>query len=72
MDRVTVGSSSIAAIGYASASRVLEVEYCNGGVYWYLDVPPDEHAALMEAPSKGRHVNMSIKPRYSFERVGAR
>ena len=72
MRRVAVDSSSIATVGYAEPLRVLEVEFRNGGVYQYLQVPPDEYALLMAAPSKGRHVNQSIKPRYLFERLDGR
>ena len=72
MRRVAVDSSSIAAVGYAEILRVLEVEFRNGGVYQYLNVPPDEYELLMSAPSKGRHVNQSIKPRFSFQRLAVR
>ena len=69
MRRVAVVSTSISTVGYAEPSRILEVEFCNGGVYQYLNVPPDEHAALMVSASKGLHVNREIKTRFSFLRV---
>ena len=39
MKRVAVDSSSIASVGYDSKAYVLEIEFRNGGVYRYLDVP---------------------------------
>ena len=69
MDRERVESSSIRSVGYGPEAAVLEVEFASGGVYRYFEVPAAEYLALMAAVSKGRHVNASIKPRYSFRRV---
>ena len=71
MQRTTVVSSSILGVGYAAQECLLEVEFVNGGVYQYRDVPMSAFAALLEAPSKGQHVNWSIKGRYRYERVGS-
>jgi len=68
MERVQVLSSSIAGVGYCADRRVLEIEFINGGVYEYLEVPRDEFRAMSASPSKGRHVNDSIKTRYAFRR----
>jgi hypothetical protein len=72
MRRVAIVSSSILSIGYAECSGVLEVEFCNGGVYRYFDVPPEEHASLMVAQSKGEHLNQAIRTQFSFVRVDGR
>ena len=70
MTRAPVLSSSVVSIGYCGARNILEIEFVRGGVYAYLDVPEEEHSALMSAPSKGQHVNGTIKARYAFRRVG--
>ena len=67
MDRSAVESSSVASVGYDPASRVLEVEFQGGGVYRYLEVPPEIHAELLAADSIGRFVNQRVKPAYRFE-----
>lgn len=69
MVREPVVSSSIAAIGYARFSRVLEVEFRHGGVYQYLEVPAEEHEAVMRAVSKGEYVNHAIKGCYEYRKV---
>jgi len=38
--RSRVVSSSVAAVGYDEESRILEVEFVDGRVYRYVDVPP--------------------------------
>ncbi|MEU8134109.1 KTSC domain-containing protein [Streptodolium elevatio] len=71
MRRVRVRSSSLAAVGYDEAGRILEVEYRNGAVYQYFAVPPAVHLALMAAPSLGRHMNAYVKPVFRCRRVRA-
>jgi hypothetical protein len=62
--RTRVRSSSIASIGYDPADFVLEIEYRNGRVYRYFDVPPAAHRLLLNASSIGKFVNTVIKPRF--------
>lgn len=72
MTRTPVDSSSIASIGYCKLRNALQLEFVHGGIYEYLDVPEEEHQALMSAPSKGQRVNSAIKSRFLFSRVGSR
>lgn len=69
MLRVSVPSRSIRSVGYDPATRILEIMYVNGGLYEYIDVPREEHRALMGAESKGAYVNLRIKPHYECRRV---
>jgi KTSC domain-containing protein len=64
MRRARVRSSSIRSVGYDLEQHVLEIEYAGGGVYDYLDVPPEEALGLLESASLGRYVNGEIKPHY--------
>ena len=70
MSREPVDSTSIASIGYLPGLGILEVEFLQGGVYQYLGVPSEEHQALMQAASKGQHLNRVIKGRFPFQRAG--
>jgi hypothetical protein len=45
MERQLVQSSNVYSVGYDAEKRRLEVEFVNGGVYEYLDVPPEKHEA---------------------------
>jgi hypothetical protein len=67
--RRPVSSSSIQSVGYDGSTRTLELEYVNGSVYRYFDVPQPTYAGLMAAPSIGSYVNARIKPYYECAEV---
>ena len=69
MYRLPVESSSIDSIGYEK--KVLEVEFRNGGVYQYFDVPEEQLVMLMRAGSKGAFFNRNIRGRYASKRLRA-
>lgn len=69
MERERVDSSSLSSLGYDARRHVLEVEFRNGGVYRYLDVPEDAWGELRAAESKGRYLNAEIKPRFRWRKV---
>lgn len=70
MDRKYVSSSNIASIGYDPMRMILEVEFLNGSIYQYYDVPEDLYIGLMEASSYGKYLHEYIKKGgYRFERV---
>jgi KTSC domain len=62
-----VKSSSVRSVGYEGST--LEIEYVNGYVYQYFDVPQPTFAGLMAAESIGNYVNTEIKPYYEFREV---
>lgn len=68
-----VASSGIAAIGYDRKGKSLLVRYRREStIYVYMGVRLETYAQLMQAESKGRFVNLYIKPRYDFQRfIGA-
>lgn len=70
MDRKYVSSSNIASIGYDSTNQILEVEFLNGSIYQYYDVPETLYDGLMSADSHGKYLNEYIKKGgYRYERV---
>lgn len=70
MIRDPVASSNIASIGYDPDSETLEVEFTNGSIYQYFNIPTGLHDQLMIAPSKGQFLNLYIKNAYPYSRVG--
>ena len=71
MDKHSVASSStVRAIGYDPQTQTLEVGFLSGWVYQYYGVPDHIHGRMMEAPSKGRFLNMHIRDCYPYSRVG--
>jgi hypothetical protein len=69
MRRDRVSSSSIASVGYDEPEHVLEIEFHNGNVYRYLDVPAAVHRLLLQAQSIGEFVNTVVKPRFEMIRM---
>jgi hypothetical protein len=69
MRRRTVTSASVKSVGYDVASGTLELEFVNGSVYQYYEVPQPTYAGLMAASSIGNYVNTEIKPYFDFAEV---
>jgi hypothetical protein len=67
MQRNDVQSSNIKAIGYEN--ETLEIEFLNGLVYQYFDVPQNIYDELKEAGSKGQYLSQNIKGRFRFARI---
>lgn len=61
MERMNVVSSHIRSIGYDVDAMVLEVEFNNGAVYQYYDVPQYIYDGLMAADSHGRYLDQYVK-----------
>lgn len=70
MIRNSVASSNITSIGYDPGSETLEIEFTNGSIYQYFNVPLGLYEQLMVAPSKGQFLNVYIRNAYPFSRVG--
>jgi len=47
----------------------LEVEFTNGSIYQYFDVPGTEYQALVSASSVGSYLNQFIKTGYRYARI---
>ena len=70
--RAPVQSSAIAAIGYSGRLHVLAIEFVNGAIYRYLDVPPDVYRDLLAAKSKARFYDQNIRAKYRSVHVRLR
>ncbi len=70
MLRQLVSSSNLSAVGYDPGQAVLEIEFHNGGVYQYFDVPAEIYEGLMGAGSKGSYFHAYIRDQYAYRRVG--
>lgn len=68
-DMETVESSNVAAIGYHGESETLQIEFNNGSVYQYFDVPQHTFDGLKDAASKGKYLNAHVKGYYRYSRV---
>ena len=70
MLKQNVVSTNLQSVGYDRGSQTLEVQFLSGRVYQYYGVPENMHTQLMQAASKGVFLNIYIKNRYPFSRVG--
>ena len=70
--REHVQSSGLASVGYSKRRHILEIEFVNGAVYRYLDVPPAVYRDLVSADSKTRYYVLNIRHNYRSLRVRPR
>ncbi len=66
--RTEVASSNIASVGYDKKKMVMEVEFHNGGIYQYFDVPEKVYLGLINAPSHGAYFMHEVKDKFSYEK----
>jgi len=69
MKRTPVISSNLKSVGYDPKTRVLEIEFLNGAVYQYDNVPLEVYKGLMKASSHGKYFHAHIRDRYPYRRV---
>ena len=66
MEREQVSSSNLKSIGYDINTSILEVEFKNGRVYQYFNVPINVYNALINASSVGKYLNSNIVGVYKY------
>lgn len=69
MNRTPVSSSNLHSVGYDASSRTLEIEFNDGSVYQYYDVPPAIYSGLMNAASHGTYFHANIRDRFRFRKL---
>ena len=72
IQREAIASSAITAVGYSKHLHGLEIEFRNGAIYRYLNVPPSVHRGLISAPSKARFYDENIRGKYRSVHVRSR
>jgi hypothetical protein len=73
MERETVRSSNIRAIGYNEEDEILEIQFNKGGIYQYTGVPKELFKMLMDSGSKGKFFHKHIRPKqnlFKYKKVG--
>ncbi len=69
MKRLPQQSPAITSMGYDAATKTLEIEYPNGGIYQYFDVPQEVFAWFDRVPSKSAYLERNIKNQFSYAKV---
>jgi hypothetical protein len=66
VNRTNVTSSTVASVGFESASGILEVEFHSGAIYQYFDVPEEHFTAMVDSGSPGGYLNAHIKSSFRY------
>lgn len=69
MNRTPVTSTNILSIGYDPQTMTLEVEFRDGAIYQYFDVPEHVYEGFLNAASHGAYLAREIKGRFRYARV---
>ncbi|MBI4651264.1 KTSC domain-containing protein [Candidatus Desantisbacteria bacterium] len=60
MDMIAVNSSHLSYIGYDPDSATLRIEFNDGSIYEYFDVPQHVYDELYAADNKGTYAHKNI------------
>ncbi len=69
MKRQPVNAATIRSIGYDEATQTLEIEFTNGGVYQYYELPKEVYEQMMKSASLGRFFLFEVKGGYQYAKV---
>ena len=61
-------SIAIKSFDYDAQNKILKIEFKNGSIYKYLDVPESIYQGLKDAASVGKYFNSNIKDKFGFDR----
>ena len=64
-----VDSQAVAHVEYDAITRTLFVRFTSGEWYAYSDVPEGVYQDLLDAASKGRFFQASVRNAYAFVRL---
>jgi hypothetical protein len=64
-----VESTLLARVSYDAPQSVLDLEFRDGAVYRYFDVPATVYDELLAADSKGTHFNRHIRNCFTCQRL---
>lgn len=69
MERKRINASDVRSAGYDPRSRVLEIEFSDGGIYQYSGVSEEVHRRFVNAPSPGSYFRDNIEESFTARRV---
>ena len=64
----TPESSNIARFRYETETLTFEIEFKDGSIYQYFDVPEPVHDAFCQAASKGKFLHQNLRGVYRYAR----
>ncbi len=66
---VTINSSNLKSSTYNTESKSLLVEFNNGAIYEYGEVPWEVFTKFRMAESQGKYFNTNISKTYKYQKV---
>lgn len=69
MHRIALDSTTLASVLYSPDRCLLDMEFRDGAVYHYFDVPLPTYRELLQADSKGTYFNRNIRNRFRYQQV---
>ena len=69
MERKRLNASNIRSAGYDARSRLLEIEFSNGGIFQYSGVAEEVYRRLMNVPSPGSYFRDEIEESFTAKRI---
>lgn len=70
MEMKPVASSNIQAVGYDESTETMRVQFTNGSIYEYRNVPSIVYNDFMQSGSLGAYLNRNIRNSYPYEKIG--
>ena len=69
MIRMPVSSRNVVSVGYDQNTMTLEVEFKDGALYQYFDVPVTVYEEFVRASSVGGFLHAHIRDNYRYVRL---
>ncbi len=69
LERQPVKSRILRSVGYDDSTKILEIEFQNGLVYQFLDVPPKVYADLIHSGEIGKYFSEKVRPKFQTKQV---
>lgn len=69
MRMIIVGSDNLEEVGYDERLRLLHIQFSNGALYEYYDVPKDIYIGLITASSASDYFHEYVKGHYRYSRI---
>lgn len=69
MRMISVSSNRLEAVGYDERLKLLHIQFVDGSLYEYYEVPKNVYIELINASSAGKYFHKYIKGIYQFSKI---
>jgi hypothetical protein len=69
VERQAVKSRILRSVGYDETTKNMEIEFQNGLVYQFSDVPPKVHKELMRSEEIGKYFTDKVRSRFRTKQM---